>query len=478
MRVYANADEYALVKQWHESGACGDAHEARMVQRLLLLYWGGQNDEQTIAMLTESMKEVRGIYTNFRARYNGREVSDNTLGEVLRRETDSEKLREAWEASKQVGQQVSEKLLALVRARNTAARRKGFDNYYQQSLTLSELSEEMVFSLFDELEALTREPYRKAKAELDARLSARFRLPVNALRPWHYFDPFFQAWPQLGEANLDSHLAGKDPAALALKVYDGIGLEVRDILARSDLYERPGKNQHAFCIDIDRAGDTRILCNVQRDLRWNGTMLHELGHAVYNKYIDPALPYLLRTPAHSLSTEAIALLMGRLTLAEAWLRDVAEMPAETVARLLPVLQHQECNRQILFARWVFVMAHFERALYADPEQDLNSLWWDLVERFQLLTRPERRHAPDWAAKYHTANSPAMYHNYLLGELNASQLRRALTMDCGGLLAHPQAGEWLRERVFARGAEADWNESLRRATGETLTPKYFVEEFIR
>ena len=123
------------------------------------------------------------------------------------------------------------------------------------------------------------------------------------------------------------------------------------------------------------------------------------------------------------------------------------------------------------------MAHFERALYADPDRDLDMLWWDLVEKFQLLKRPEGREAPDWAAKYHIANSPAMYHNYLLGELNASQLKARLEEACGGLLNRPAAGEWLRERVFRRGAEADWNESLRRATGDFLTARYFVGEFV-
>ena len=37
----------------------------------------------------------------------------------------------------------------------------------------------------------------------------------------------------------------------------------------------------------------------------------------------------------------------------------------------------------MFARWALVMLHFEKALYANPEQDLNKLWWDIVERYQL-----------------------------------------------------------------------------------------------
>ena len=55
----------------------------------------------------------------------------------------------------------------------------------------------------------------------------------------------------------------------------------------SDLYARDGKSQHAFCIDIDREGDVRVLCNVEPSERWMETMLHEFGHAVYDRECRP-----------------------------------------------------------------------------------------------------------------------------------------------------------------------------------------------
>jgi peptidyl-dipeptidase A len=90
------------------------------------------------------------------------------------------------------------------------------------------------------------------------------------------------------------------------------------VLARSDLYERDGKDQHAFCMHVDREGDVRMLCNLKPTLRWMDTLLHELGHGVYDKYIPQDLPWLLRTPAHILSTEAMALMMGNITIDPEW----------------------------------------------------------------------------------------------------------------------------------------------------------------
>jgi peptidyl-dipeptidase A len=99
-----------------------------------------------------------------------------------------------------------------------------------------------------------------------------------------------------------------------------MGLEVRDVLARSDLYEREGKNQHGFCLSVGREYpyDVRVLANVRPDAYWMDTMLHEFGHAVYDRYINPKLPYFLRTVAHTCTTEAIALMMGALAEEPGW----------------------------------------------------------------------------------------------------------------------------------------------------------------
>ena len=108
---------------------------------------------------------------------------------------------------------------------------------------------------------------------------------------------------------------------------------------------------------------------------------------------------------------------------------------------------------------------------------MNTLWWDMVEKYQLLHRPEGRDEPDWAAKIHLALHPVYYQNYILGELSASQLKRHLLANYGGLVDNPRAGRFLIERVFRPGAVREWDSALEYATGEKLNPRYFVEEFV-
>ncbi len=57
------------------------------------------------------------------------------------------------------------------------------------------------------------------------------------------------------------------------------------------------------------------------------------------------------------------------------------------------------------------MLRFEMGLYQQPDQDLNKLWWDLVEKYQNIRRPPARdyEAADWASKIHVVSAPVYYH---------------------------------------------------------------------
>lgn len=476
MRVYASRDEFVQLRSWDQNPP-DDPTLARQLRLLRLAYAQGQRDEATIDRLANLEKDILSAYVNHRGVYGGQPLSDNELTRVLTTETDSSKLRAAWEAGKSIGGEVAGKVLEAVELRNDAARRAGYSDYYRQSLELSEIGFDRLFEILGELETLTDGPFAQAKADLDRALAAHYGLSVGELRPWHYHDPFFQRAPAVGTVDLDPIFTSKDLEALAIRTYDGVGLDVRDVLARSDLFARPSKDQHAFCIHVDRRGDVRVLCNLVSNERWMETLLHELGHAVYDKYLGADLPYLLREPAHTLSTEAIAMLFGRQSLSPEWLVRVAGVSQEEAESIGERAIERQRLAMLVFVRWVLVVVHFERQLYADPAQDLNTLWWDLVERYQGLRQPEGRDEPDWAAKIHLALYPAYYQNYMLGELMASQVSHLLDREAGGLVDRPAAGEALKTSLFARGARADWDTTLERATGERLDPGYFVADFV-
>ncbi len=456
----------------------------RQLQLLDIEHRPNQLPEDVIDDLVGRGKKIEAEFHNFRATLEGREVTDNDIIAVLRAEPDQDRRKAAWEASKQIAPRVADDLLELVERRNAAARSLGYRDFYAMHLALQEIDETELVSLFDDLKVRTDQPFSEAKAAVDARLAARFGIATEELRPWHYEDPFFQEAPLNDELNLAAHFKGRDLLAIANRFFDGVGLSIRDVLERSDLEERPGKDQHAYCIDIDRAGDVRILCNLKDDDRWMGILLHELGHAAYDKYIPASLPWILRQPAHIAATEAIALFMDRLLYDVDWLRGAAEIepgdPNELHSRSRQMLRFE----MLLMARWVLVMTGFERELYANPKREhLDELWWHLVEELQLVRRPEGRASPDWAAKVHLSAAPVYYHNYQLGELIASQLESALreqalgSESSNGYVRRAELGEYLRDRVFAHGASLNWQALLREATGSELKVDAFVKDFV-
>ncbi len=485
-QIYSNPQDFIFLKEMKESGRVKNPVLARQLDLLYNAYLENQIEPGLLKEIVDLGTEIEKNFSTFRGTIEGKKVTDNEIKEILKIETNSDKRKQAWLASKQVGTAVADDIIRLVKLRNKAARNLGFDNFHTLSLTTVEQDVKELDRIFEELYELTNEPFAKLKTELDRILAAKYDMAVKDLMPWHYHDPFFQETPMVYALDLDIYYEDKDIKKLATKFYYGIGLPVDSILANSDLYEREGKNPHAFCTDIDREGDVRILCNLKNNETWMETILHESGHAIYDKYHDPQLPYLLREPAHIFTTEAIAMFFGRLSRNPVWMQQMLELSEQQRAEIEKVSGKYAQLKQLIFARWAMVMYDFEKQLYATPDQNLNRLWWQTVEKYQFVNKPQGRNQPDWAAKIHFAIAPCYYHNYMLGELLASQLHHHIVHKILKLesdenvsyVGQKQAGDFLAKNVLEAGALYHWNEMIERATDEPLTPKYFVTEFVK
>jgi len=485
-QVYSDAGEYAFLKDMKESGQVTDAMLARQLGDLYNAYLRNQIAPELLKEMVDLGTEIEKKFSTFRGSIDGKNVTANEIRDILKTETDSGKREQAWLASKQVGAVVAGDIIRLVKLRNRAAKKVGFDNYHTLRLTTGEQDVEELDKIFAELYRLTNVPYAKLKKDLDRKLAANCGVGVRELMPWHYHDPFFQETPMVYDLDLDAYYKDKDVKELSIRFFRSIGLPVESILEKSDLYEREGKNPHAFCADIDKEGDVRILCNLVNNEAWMETQLHELGHAVYDKFHDPEAPWLLREPVHAFTTEAIAMFFGRLSRNPAWMQPMLDLSDDQRAEIEKVSDKYAQLKQLIFARWAMVMYSFEKQLYANPDQDLNTLWWKTVEKYQFIKKPKGRDEPDWAAKIHFAIAPCYYHNYMLGELLASQLHHKLARDILkvdpdkdiGYVGQKKAGAFLAENVFEAGSVYHWNEMIRRATGEELTAKYFVQQFVK
>tara|TARA_B100000530_G_scaffold320551_1_gene253977 strand:+ start:3446 stop:5050 length:1605 start_codon:yes stop_codon:yes gene_type:complete len=478
----ASPERFSKIKNWYSQiDKIDDSDVRRIIESLYLGAIGSQKNDEEISKTVKLGLQISSDYVKHRGIVDGEEKSSNDLSDILKQSSDNSLSEKAWKATKTIGEKVEGKLLDLVETRNSSAKRMGFKNYYSMRLITQEVNEDFLFNLLDELDELTREPFLAHKRKYDSERAQRYNINKDEIMPWHYENPYFQSVP-FDTSVGDKWFVGKEDDCLeklAIETFDSCGLDIRSSIEKSDLYEREGKSQHAFCLGVDDPnGDVRVLCNLRNNLTWGDTVLHEYGHAIYDLLATENLPWFLQGPAHINSTEAIAMIFGRQALRPEWLIDFLEAPSNEVNDAAVQLVNSQRFKMLAFSRWEQVMCRFEKELYSNPKQDLNQLWWDLKEEYQDVRKPKGRNKPDWAAKNHIATAPVYYHNYMLGEMTASQLEHDIIKKTGsGLLKNKKAGKYLAN-MFSFGSRLKWDDLVKEITGEELSPRCWAEDFAK
>jgi len=361
MALFSDKDKLKILEEIKVSGMITDSLLNRQLDILYRSFLMAKADTGKLNAMVRMGTVIEQKYGNFRTEVKGKKLSDNDVEAVLGSSKDIKYQKEVWEAQKKIGPVVASDVKKLVKLRNEVAKDLGFRNYHEMSLTLSDQDPKEVSQLFDELDSLTKKAFEQVKGDIDSYFVKYYSLKSkDELMPWNYQNRFFQSAPKIYDVDLDKYYKDKNLETLTAEFYAGIGLPINDMLKNSDLYEKPGKNQHAFCTDIDNAGDIRVLCNVKSNQFWMNTMLHEFGHAVYDKNIDTTLPFILRDPAHTFTTEAIAMMFGRFSSNPQWLKDLAGISEEEKIKIAETCFKTLRLEQLVFSRWAQVMYRFKR----------------------------------------------------------------------------------------------------------------------
>ncbi|MBP8677882.1 MAG: M2 family metallopeptidase, partial [Bacteroidales bacterium] len=280
-RIYSNTEVFEKLKAIKERGNITDPLLKRQLDVVYNSFLSNQADSSLLEQIISKSTSLEQKYAEFRANFRGKPISDNEVESILQNSTENNDLEEVWKAHKEIGTFVANDVLEIIKLRNKLAYSLGYDNFHTMSLELSGQNPEEISALFDELDSLTKDEFERLKREMDIAFSKRYGISENELMPWHFQGRYFQESPKLYPVDLDKFYKGKNLEKLTEEFYSGIGLNVSSIMKSSDLYEKPLKNQHAYCIDINANGDVRVLANISDNESWMGTMLHEFGHAVY-----------------------------------------------------------------------------------------------------------------------------------------------------------------------------------------------------
>lgn len=478
-----NRETYQKLIDWKKSGKINDPVLKRQLNILVSMYGPNQISEELMVKISKKQSELAHKFNNYRGEINGKTVSERDIYDILAKSTNREERRAAWEAQKGVAPLVSKEIIELVKLRNEGAREIGFKNYYEMQITFADQDVKELEQIFSKLVTSTETSFKKYKGLLDKATAEKLGVSDKSLTPWDYQNPFFQSADSIFSPDITGLFEERNLPLVAYNFFEGIGLGLGNVLKYSDLYEKAGKSQHAFCFDMDRSGDTRILMNLRNDEDSMSTLLHESGHAVYNLYIDRSMPWLLRAPSHTLTTECSAMLFERMTKTPQWLVKNLGASEEEAREIGDGIRKDQALSDLIFCRWTVVMFYFEKAMYENPDQDLNKLWKELVLKYQHVSIPQDREAPDWASKIHLVTSPVYYHNYMLANLMVSQFMHTINKKflksndwtVVDLTGNKEAGRFLKESLYRPGSKYSWNELIKRATGEYLNPDYFAQQ---
>ncbi len=426
-------------------------------------------NEQLRAEMIRRWNELNVRLSSFRTT-----VEDSSLTEketlILFRVLDDEKKRkQLWQAYMRIGEHIADPLLELVRIRNRMAREQGFTDYFAMKLAAQEMDASELDTIVIRLKEQLGPSYRKAKEEIDRGICYRFGITADAIRSWHYSHPFFQSY----EPDEPTQTVDLDAFVTRLSTwFKRRDIMLDGVLQRMDLGDCAGKSSANFCLPIDRCEDIRISCHVNQDLRGASILLHEIGHAFVEQSYDTALPFLLRQPAHPFLSEAAALLMERLLHVPGWQQSLDN---DSDAYVQEKHVHSDLQPSLLVKLfWTMTLVQFERKMYENPEQSLNCLWWELVEEYQGITRPEEWDAPYWASKPHLSTLPATYYYYLLGEVAASQLQQSLDEQFGAWYSK-QALQHMRQTVYEPGMSRSWRDVLQQCVHSPLQTQALVHQ---
>lgn len=465
--LYKDEDLYKKLKQIQEIGL-EDKHLARQLKNLVKDFYNEIESGEELKELRDKENEIAQKYNSYIMELDGEKITPAEISVILETETNVDVRKKAYETLVKRGDEIAQDIVQLVQMRNDYAKIKGYDNYFNYMIEDTyEISPQ-------KLEQLIKEVYSKIKDESTnieqirkAELAKAFSIAEEDLRDWHFG---LQTENNPTKA-VSQYLSSKEQVVEICKMaYKNMGYDIENMGITLDLFPRENKNTHGFAFCIKPGEDARILANLTNNIRSIDTLLHELGHCVYDIGIDKDLPLLDRDCASSVMTEAIAMMMGDLVKTENILKDI--VPNDILQDFKKELKKDEAR----FVSRSLQIIEFEKEMYKNPTQDLKKLWQEM--KIKHLYRNDKTELNnEWATIPHYLSHPGYYQNYFRAGLIKAQIYNTLINNLGLITENSKTAQFLDNNIFKIGATLEEEELVEKLTGKPVSTTDFCERII-
>ena len=466
--LYKDKNLYEKFKKIKEAGL-GDKQLNKQVKDIVRSFYDEIESGKELKALRDKENEIANKYNSYVMKIDGKPVSKAEISKILETETDPKIRKKAYEANIKAGDVIADDLVELVKMRNEYAKSKGYDNYFDYIIEeeydispqkLNELTNGVYSKVGEECEY-----YYQKRQEV---LSKAFNIAKNELKDWHY-----GLLPKDSPAGaVNEYLKTKEQIVdIARKTYTRMGYNVDNMGITLDLFPRKNKNTHGFAFCIKPGEDARILANLTNNTYSLDTILHELGHCVYDIGIDTKLPFVEQDCSSPVMTEAIAMMMGDLPKSEPILKGI--VPDNVLKPFMEELKEDDAR----FVTRSLQIINFEQEMYKNPDQDLKELWKTMKQKY--LFRSENTEINnEWATIPHYLSHPGYYQNYFRAALLKAQIYNAMRAELGEITKNKKTADFLNKKLFRYGSSV-WEEDLiKNMTGKPLSEKDFCDRITK
>jgi len=277
--------------------------------------------------------------------------------------------------------------------------------------------------------------------------------------------------------------------------------ENRECIKHNPMIEKPAWDVvcHASAWDMYKPGndDFRIKMCTEVNLDDLITIHHEMGHIQYYlQYKDKPLEF--RQGANPGFHEAIGDTMALSVntpnhLFQVGLLDTVSASLEADINFLLTAAME----RVVFLPFAYTIDQFRWGLFnkSIPIENMNSVWWELRERYQGVAAPTERSEEDFdaGAKYHVA-SDVSYIRYFIAHVLEYQFYRQMCLDSGNFVPGDEekplhkcdfsqgpdsllAGQRLKT-LLATGSSKPWPEILEEMTGSPKMDAGAILDYFR
>ena len=451
-----------------QSAGLDDKHLSKQLKDLVKAFYNELESGNELKALRDKENEIASKYNAYVMTIDGKPVSKAEIMKILEKETNEDLRKKAYEANVKAGDVIAEDLVDLVKMRNAYARTKGYDNYFDYMIEDTyEISpdklDKLLTGVYDKIKDKSFE-YEKERQE---HLAKSFGILPEDLMDYH-----FKYLPADNpEKAVNDYIKDREQVVeLAKSTYKNMGYDVDNMGITLDLFPRKNKNTHGFAFCIEPGKDARILANLTNNTESLDTIMHELGHCVYDIGLDTHLPFIEQSPSSSAMTEAVAMMMGDLPKSENIL--TGTIPEEVLKKFKDELKKDDAK----FVSRSLQIIEFEREMYKNPDQDLKALWKNMKQKY--LFRGDNTYVNnEWATVPHYLSHPGYYQNYFRAALYKAQLYNTLKDNLGNITENPQTAEFLNKNLFRYGASLEDDELIEKITGKPISEDDFCNRIV-